>query len=141
MKIMTAAIALLILVVPACQDKEPTQQQYQGRSYFVSRGDAVAGRKTFFDLKCNTCHAVAGERIDIRVTVLAAPSLGTAQAVQSPNQIAGSIAAPSHGMSWTPGPWQGPNGPSMGDYSLVLTVRQLVDLVAYIRSLPDGGEQ
>jgi hypothetical protein len=139
MKIMTAAIALLILVVPACQSKEP-QQQYQARRNFLSGGDAVAGRKSFFDLKCNTCHAVAGERTDIRVTVLAGPSLGTAQAVQSPNQIAGSIAAPSHGMSRIPGPWQGPDGPIMGDYSHVLTVSQLVDLVAYIRSLPNGGE-
>jgi hypothetical protein len=51
MKIMTAAIALLILVVPACQSTEaPQPQQYQARRNFLSGGDAAAGRKTFFDL-------------------------------------------------------------------------------------------
>jgi mono/diheme cytochrome c family protein len=138
MKIMTAAIALLTLAVQGCQSRQPPREEYKPRRNFLSGGDAIAGRKVFYELKCNTCHAVAGERIDVGVTVMAGPSLGSAHAAQSASEIAASIAAPSHGMSQIEGPRQKPGGPAMGDYSRVLTVRQLVDLVAYIRSLPDG---
>ena len=134
-----AFLVLLIAAVSACEKREPLpEQQYQPRSNFLSGGDPASGRKAFFALKCDTCHTVAGEKIVIRDLDLTGPQLGSAQALQSPDQIASSIAAPTHMVSKIAGPPRKTGGSSMGDYSHVITVSQLVDLVAYIRSLPDG---
>lgn len=99
-------------------------------------GDPAAGRTAFRELSCTTCHAVAGEA-DFRAPVAhhAGPELAAAVAGQSPGRIASSIVAPSHEV----GPearemMEGELSP-MGDFADAMTVRQLIDLVAYLDSL------
>jgi mono/diheme cytochrome c family protein len=128
-----ALVTLLFVVGFACQSN--AQQQYPPRPNYLASGDAVAGRRAYLALKCNTCHTVAGEPAGAKPPRLSGPQLGKAQATQSPQQIADSIAAPRHIISDKPGPWKGPAGSTMGDYTRVMTVRQLIDLVAYINSL------
>ena len=134
-----ALTLFLIATISGCAEKAP-EQLYQPRSNFLSSGDRIAGRRTFLELKCQTCHSVAGDDFGLQVHGTAGPQLGSAQALQSADLIASSIAAPGHTISREPGAWQRPDGPSMGDYTRVMTVRQLIDLVSYIQSLPSGGE-
>ena len=129
----------LIATISGCAENAP-EQPYQPRSNFLSSGDPIAGRQTFLELKCQTCHRVAGDDFDLQVHGSAGPQLGSALAAQSADAVASSIAAPGHTISREPGAWQRPDGPGMQDYSRVMTVRQLIDLVSYIRSLPSGGE-
>jgi mono/diheme cytochrome c family protein len=110
-------------------------QAYHPKPNYLAGGNAAEGRKAYLALKCNTCHTVAGEPIGAKPPRLPGPQLGKSQALQSPEQIADSIAASNHVMSQKPGPWIGAAESPMGDYTRVMTVRQLMDLVAYMRSL------
>ena len=132
--------AVGLLVLAGCASNEPAArpQEYQPTVTFLSTGSAGDGREVFLALRCNTCHEVAGEQTAPPRVKLPGPQLGTAQALQSSAQIANSIAGPSHFISREQGPWlHGPGSP-MGDYTRVMTVHQLMDLVAYVRSLPSG---
>jgi len=124
----------LFLTVAGLSQARP-QEPYQPRRSYLAMGDPAAGRRAYLKLKCNTCHTVAGEPIGAKPPRLAGPQLGKSVALQSPEQIADSIAAPGHSISKKSGPWQGSAGSTMGDYTNIMTVRQLIDLVAYLRSL------
>jgi mono/diheme cytochrome c family protein len=133
-------ICSLIFIVTSCTAKAPPapKQDFQPRPNYLTMGNAVAGRAAFVELKCNTCHTVAGERLDGKALKQGGPELGTAEALQSPDEIARSIAAPEHAVSEKAGPWRQNGKSRMTEYAHVMTVRQLMDLVAYIRSLPGG---
>jgi hypothetical protein len=131
---------LLIATISGCAEKAASTEPYQPRSSFLSSGDPIAGKRTFLELKCETCHRVAGDDFNLELHDTAGPQLGSAQALQSADLVASSIVAPGHKISREPGAWQQQDGPSMADYSRVMTVRQLIDLVSYIQSLPSGGE-
>ena len=111
------------------------QEQYMARRSYLAMGDAAAGRRAYLALKCNTCHTIAGEPIGAKPPRLPGPQLGRSVALQSPEQIADSIAGPSHNVSPKIGSWQKSPGSAMGDYTHIMTIRQLMDLIAYLRSL------
>jgi mono/diheme cytochrome c family protein len=102
----------------------------------VDTGDAKAGRKAFQDLGCTSCHAVAGEPgFPAPVSANRGPSLGKTD--KAPGAIATAIVSPSHEIGAdVAAKMQGHLSP-MGDYSSFMTVRQLIDLVAYVRTLTD----
>jgi mono/diheme cytochrome c family protein len=116
---------------PTTQDAEP----YLPRPSYLANGDPAAGRRDYMALKCNTCHTVAGEPIGTKPPRLPGPQLGKSLGLESPQQIADSIAAPGHRISQDVGPWRRSKSSTMGDYTNIMTVRQLMDLVAYLRSL------
>jgi len=104
----------------------------------LPRGDAAAGRAAFVSLQCTTCHPVAGD-LDLQAPSTASPGprLGAALAAMDTSTVANSIVAPSHTISTRIDPivashMTGTLSP-MADFSAVMTVRQLADLVAYIR--------
>lgn len=94
-------------------------------------GDAAAGRRLFVDLRCGTCHAVAGETpaaagIGPELTGMGShhPAEYFAEAIMNPDAVLvegpGYIDADGRStMPWYPH----------------LTVRQVGDLVAYLKSL------
>jgi mono/diheme cytochrome c family protein len=127
--------SLFAMTANIAQDTVRFPQQYLARPSYLVMGDPAAGRRAYLDLRCNTCHTVAGEPIGARPPRLPGPQLGKSLALQPPEQIADSIAAPSHIISKKPGPWHESGGSDMGDYTHIMTVRQLMDLVAYLRSL------
>jgi mono/diheme cytochrome c family protein len=126
-----AAGSLVLAAVAATGD-----DGWQKMTLTLPQGDVAAGREAFAALMCTTCHAVAGEsELPQPVAQVPVPVLGPAQAKQSPSKLASSIVSPSHKVSdevlmktW------GELSP-MGDFSETMTVRQLVDLVAYLRSV------
>lgn len=106
---------------------------------YVPKGNPEAGRKAFQDMKCTACHWVANDAELSQGGPVAdkpGPLLGPKQAAFSRGWLADSIIAPSH----TIAPHS--NGVSdqselsrMGDFTETMTVRQLIDIVAYLRSL------
>ena len=103
-------------------------------------GDAAAGRQAFEDLKCHLCHQVVGEkRFRAPAAEARGPDLGVALRAQSSSDVAAAIIAPSHSMSVRTSDavkrqLRNRDGSPMGDFSTRLTIRQLADLLAYLRS-------
>ncbi len=103
----------------------------------LPEGDVRSGREAFISLKCNSCHEVAGDKEMTKPAVQKlGPVFGVRQSRYKPNFIADSIIFPSHAIQ--PGS-DGRNSEDqisrMGDFSDTVTVRQLADMVAYLKSL------
>ena len=116
---------------------------YETLSVVLPEGEVEAGRKAFLALRCTTCHRVAGEpKFPAPVTDSQGPELNRTLRQRPASDVAEAIIVPSHSMSVRTSAaikkrLQGmPDILSpMGDYSRVMTVRQLTDLIAYLRSI------
>lgn len=103
-------------------------------------GNVEAGRKAFLDLRCTACHAVPSEPAFPRpVSANPGPPIDARLAGRDVSYLATAIVSPSHTFSLdTPQEVRehlaGALSP-MGDVSHAMTVRQLVDLDAYLRSV------
>lgn len=103
-------------------------------------GDVAAGRQAFLDLKCTACHLVASEPdFPQPVSANPGPPVGPGTAGSDPSYLAAAIMTPSHAISPEISPEvrasiEGVLSP-MGDFSGVMTVRQMVNLHAYLRSI------
>jgi mono/diheme cytochrome c family protein len=127
--------AITCLALAACQQEAPPEKgpaPGAAAEVFLPQGDPVEGRKAFLDSRCNTCHGVPADNIERRVEGNLGPDLGQTQAAKTRDEIATSIISPSHDV---PEEWKSGDLSRMGDYSTHMTVRQWIDLVAYIKSL------
>jgi mono/diheme cytochrome c family protein len=128
------AITVLLSLLTAASAAEDTQTL----DLTVATGDPEAGREAFLALMCTSCHAVAGEDDFPAPKVKGpVPVLGPDQAKLKPGKIATSIVSPSHKISKEVSRGMEGDLSPMGDFSEAMTVRQLIDLVAYVQSL--GG--
>ena len=103
-------------------------------------GDVKAGRQAFMDLQCATCHAVPSEPdFPAPVSANPGPPIDARLASRDVSYVMAAIMTPSHAISPdTSGEvrarLEGALSP-MGDFSYAMTVRQLIDLHAYVRSV------
>ena len=141
-----ARIALVLLVLfPAtgCV-REPAPSSVamsdaQTLQMFLPAGDREAGRKTFVNLGCTSCHAVPSDPgLPLPVSAHPGPPIGARVAALDASYLATAIVSPSHQLSprMEAEGWATLDGmlSPMGDYSQSMTVRQLVDLYAFLRS-------
>jgi hypothetical protein len=100
----------------------------------LPKGHAETGRAVFQKMGCTSCHKVAWETDFPDPTAsVEAPMLTARLAQLTPGYVATSIAAPSYNVG-DPYRHYVPGGLSpMADYSGAMTVRDLVDLVAYLQ--------
>ncbi|MDX1631749.1 MAG: c-type cytochrome [Thermoanaerobaculia bacterium] len=116
-------------------------QDYMTIQLVAPEGDPSAGRAAFLELSCTSCHAVAGDReLPAPISANPGPTLGPIQAAHAradAGSIASSIVSPSHVVVEELGAEVRQRLSPMGDFSDAMTVRQLVDLVAY---LAEGSE-
>ncbi|MGH7355737.1 MAG: iron transporter [Candidatus Rokuibacteriota bacterium] len=109
----------------------------RGWKFALPQGDAARGREVFAQLECFKCHAVKGERFPASGgdATSVGPEL-TGMGGQHPAEyLAESILAPNAVIVAGPG-FTGADGRSiMPSYADALSVTQLVDLVAYVKSL------
>jgi mono/diheme cytochrome c family protein len=140
---MKALVAVVLAVAPvAVAAQTPPQRTTYDvvDTVVLPRGDVRAGRQAFQDLKCHVCHRVAGETEFSPIADLQGPILNATLQLQSASDIAAAIIAPSHSLSIRTSEavkaqmWRQGMSP-MGDFSRVLTIGQLADLLAYLRSL------
>jgi hypothetical protein len=103
-------------------------------------GDVAAGRQAFQDLKCTACHAVPSEPgFQAPVSSSPGPPIDARLAGRDVSYLASAIMTPSHAISGNIDAGllanlEGVLSP-MGDFSRVMTVRQLIDLHAYLRAI------
>jgi len=113
-----------------------------GWRFTLPSGDAAAGRQAFVDFKCYACHTVKGEQFPLAPgqSATAGPELTGMGGHHPAEYLAESIVNPSAVLVDGPG-YIGGDGRSIMPSSPDMTVGQLVNLVAYLRSLsaPDAG--
>jgi mono/diheme cytochrome c family protein len=111
---------------------------------YLPEGDPVAGRAVFEQFQCYGCHEVVGDSFPAPSAITPTfVALGGAPA-KSREYLVESIIAPSHPFAMPqppPGRTAGDInvrtgvGSRMMDYSDSMTVRQLLDLAAYLETL------
>jgi mono/diheme cytochrome c family protein len=113
----------------------------RGWKFALPGGDAEKGRQVFADLECYKCHAIQGEKFpqpggDAKNV---GPELTAMGGHHPAEYFAESILSPNAVILEGPG-YTGPDGKSiMPSYAESLSVTQLVDLVAFLKSLSAGG--
>ncbi|HEX9611754.1 MAG TPA: c-type cytochrome [Gemmatimonadales bacterium] len=107
-----------------------------GRGFFLPGGDVAAGKEAVQAMQCFVCHEIVGSDFPApHAQPLVMVSLGAEKARQSRERLAESIIAPSHRVPEGVASLTSAGLSRMGDYSEVMTVRQLIDIVAYLQSV------
>jgi mono/diheme cytochrome c family protein len=112
----------------------------RGWKFLLPPGDPAKGREAFVTLECFACHEVKGEGFPktSKRSHEPGPELTGMGSHHPAEYFAESILNPNRVIVQGAG-YTGADGLSkMPDYSDVMTVRQLVDLVAYLKSLKGG---
>jgi len=115
----------------------------EGWTFTLPLGDRQKGREVFIAMECYKCHAVQGERFPANPadTGGVGPDLSSMGGMHPPEYFAESIVNPNAVLTEGPG-YIGEDGRSkMPSYNEILTVEQMIDLVAYLKSLtgPPAG--
>jgi hypothetical protein len=112
----------------------------RGWRFTAPPGDPAAGRKVFIDLECFKCHAVKGENfpsVSARQVDEVGPDLSGMGDHHPAEYFAESILHPNKILVEGPG-YIGSDGKSrMPEYLESMTLREWVDLVAYLGGLKD----
>lgn len=135
-------IAALLLGMAACARQEeaaPAANPVSNMSRTLQpAGDPVAGRQAFQELRCWSCHEIYGGDMPKPVARPPVPVYLGGNAIQAPDDlyILQAIIEPSHQLApgWGTEGVQSGTRSRMGDYSRVMTVRQLIDVIAFVKS-------
>jgi mono/diheme cytochrome c family protein len=127
---------LFFLPLGALASCGPPEKSASG--FRLPDGNVEQGQKAFLNLKCNACHRVVGLELPPPVADPPVPVAlgGTVSQPRTDGELMTAIINPSHKI------WYGyarelveSNGESrMADYNEVMTVQELVDLVAFLHS-------
>ena len=131
--LLSAMFLSLVVAATACRKQEP-----QAQPHALPSGDGTAGRQAFLDLRCWSCHEIEGGDMPKPVATPAVPVFlgGNARSAPDDLYLLQAIVNPSHELApgWGTENVQSGNVSRMGDYSQVMTVRQLLDLIAFLKS-------
>jgi len=109
----------------------------KGWKFLLPPGDAAEGRKVFVSMECFACHDVKGESFpqNPKTPRASGPALTGMGAHHPAEYFAESIINPNRVIVHGPG-YTGPDGLSrMPSYADSMTLKQLMDVVAYLKSL------
>jgi len=127
---------------PTTETTAPAPAPYEDTTVALPAGDAAEGRQAFQSLRCTACHGVAGEAdFPASVSDSQGPVLDAALASRTASYVATAIVSPSHSISTGVSDElkarlsEGGTLSPMGDFSRAMTVRQLIDVVTYLRSI------
>ncbi len=113
----------------------------RGWKFTIPAGDPKAGRAAFVKFECFKCHAVKSE--EFPTASKAATDVGpelTGMGSRHPAEFFAQSIIDPNAVILTDKGYTGPDGKSiMPDYSQSMTVRELVDVVAYLKSLKETG--
>lgn len=106
--------------------------------FYLPPGDAAAGRETCLVMGCAACHKVEAAGFPAPVaTPAVSVVLGPDVARRSRAELAESIVAPSHKIPEGLANVSEGKLSRMGNYTDSMTVRELVDLIAFIQSIDE----
>jgi hypothetical protein len=131
---MRAIALLLLLSAAACGGCS----RESGVGFRLPDGDAERGRAAYVELRCHSCHHIEGVPIPHAGEGLADVALGGPTArVKTYGELVTAIINPSHKLSPRYREEQvAANGESLMSYAFlndVMTVQQLIDLVAFLQ--------
>jgi len=107
----------------------------QGWRFSWPAGNPIAGREVFIKLECNTCHEVKGERFPAPEPGKVGPELSSMASLHPAEYFAEAIINPSVVVEEGKG-YRAPDGQSkMPSYNELVTVQEVIDLVAYLKAL------
>jgi hypothetical protein len=136
--ILGASLAFALFVSPLAPAQPPRIPP--GWRFTVPAGDATAGKQAFETMQCYSCHTVRSQRFGdpSQKPGGIGPDLTAAHGRLPAEYLAESIVSSSrvlaHGQFRAA--YRAADGRSrMGDYSEIMTVHELIDLVAFLRSL------
>ena len=143
MKKALMASSVIAIAVTACGPQQGTELRETDTptvTVTLPPGDIQAGRQAFLDLRCTACHAVPSEPdFPAPVSTNPGPLIDARLADRDVSYLMAAVMTPSHAISTNIGDevrarLEGTLSP-MGDFSRAMTVRQLVDVHAYLRSI------
>ena len=130
----TAIVTVALVAFLSACDAGP----HSARGFSLPEGNGERGQQSFVALNCHSCHTVAGLTLpepeltaEIRVVLG-----GKTNRVKTYGELVTSIINPSHKLTITPVPEAiMPEKVSrMRNYNDVMTVSQLIDLVAFLQA-------
>jgi mono/diheme cytochrome c family protein len=109
-----------------------------GWKFALPAGDPVKGKQVFAALECYTCHLMAGQGFPEPKADKPGPALAGMGGMHPAEYFAESIVNPDAVIIDGPGFLAADGRSRMPSFNDSLTVAQLVDLVAYLKSLTGG---
>lgn len=136
-----AAVACaLVVAVAGC-----TAERKSSAGFRLPDGDAEQGRVVFAEMKCYSCHEVRGH--DEFPAPIAEPSVPVALGgrfahIPGDGDLVTSIIHPSHKISsrYAHAMVMAGSSSRMGDFSESMSVRDLIDLVAFLHTVYERDE-
>lgn len=126
-------LGCVVLLVAGCTTGDGND--YEIATLVMPEGDPDAGREAFLELGCASCHAVGWEpEFPAPLSANPGPQLDRALTMQTAGGLATSIIVPSH---YVPAEFRRTTGGQlspMADFTETMTVRQLIDVVSYLRA-------
>jgi len=145
-KIMSRLL-FLVLLVTAWHDRAGSQEQpdhgtkgevhqLQEWQFALPQGDPRRGREVFMKFECYSCHQVLGESFPAPGGEAVGPELSQMGPIHPPEYFVESIMNPSTVIEDR---YRAADGRSkMPSFNDIMTVDELVDLVAFLKSLGGG---
>ena len=107
------------------------------RGFSLPDGNVESGQAVFLDFKCNACHSISGADLP----VVEEPELnvalgGEVARIKTYGELVTSIINPSHKLArgYSSADDQTEGTSNMKNYNDVMTVSELIDLVAFLQS-------
>ena len=130
-----AVVALILTTgVALCGSGRPREP---GRGFHLPDGDPARGQAAFVELRCNSCHRVSGVPLADPVADPPVPVVlgGRFLQVRTDDELVTAIVDPSRSVVLPALPDVRSGDLSrMGDFGDTMTVRQLMDIVAFIQA-------
>lgn len=135
-----AAAAASIIGIAACEGGIVPSQEIA-----LPEGDAARGQMAFVELECTACHTVSGTELELpeEPGPVSIALGGRVTKVKSYGELVTSVINPSHRLARNPFKQEiEQDGQSiMPIYGDIMTVTQLVDIVAFLESKYEGIER
>jgi Cu/Ag efflux protein CusF len=126
------AFAVAAEKAPSAKVQAPEPHHHEGWRFAMPKGDPAKGRAVFEKFECYDCHEVRGENFPYP-TDISAPELSQMGPLHPVEFFAESVINPN---AVVPKDYRNAEGKSpMTDFTEKMTVRELIDVAAYIASL------
>jgi cytochrome c2 len=138
LRVSAVATVLLAAIGARAGDKPHGAQLPKGWTFTMPAGDPEAGKAAFARMECYSCHKVPGAGFPKeRSSGGVGPDLGVGYSKLPAGFLAESIVNSHQYISGTLEKYTGADKVSskMGDYSSIMTVRELIDIVAFLKHL------
>ena len=135
--ILVSALALALLGIALGASGERAAQVPEGWFFTLPAGDAIQGGLVFSKWECYSCHKVARRSFRRPDAGGVGPDFGPAHADLPGGYLAESIVNPNKVIAGEQGRYRAEDGRSsrMRDYTEVMTLRELMDVAAYLKSV------